>query len=500
MLKQDDFYSVIKVVDLKSEASEGKTSNFGKAIIRYEVHKYQDVSNLHSKNAYLVSMSQRIIVPNQNSYTPGAQHISSYENYPALLKSKVDVSCPTGMNVLIKSLFPRTLNSTVSMTKSSGDNNSKTVSNESTRGSSVSNINTYGVSASAGFMGDMPMGSVSGEYSHSTEKTRSRSSSIGQSSGSGHNSGRDESMSVKDWSSYSQLDSSAVSPSWVWGQGYPWDVILYNQQASDGSIQLPTFVQNLLVSDGYYVLPPSELSLFGIDFTMNASWVFEAVEDTTFDDSLTFTHDSTYFTASHELTAADKLRATLQTENQASNASNTVEISSLSAFALNPLGLEVSGGSIGFTAHTFLVPPTTATEPFKIVSTQNNIQVTGTGFTAGLTTDFSVTPTLDVIFKVSDTTVDYAFHLMHWIGNQSGGCALTWTINDKYSGVILVSAPEGQGGEGNISTIELRNSDYSSISFHDYLVVGTNTLHIEIAPVGSASDYNYTVFAMAITG
>lgn len=500
MVTLDDYYALVEVVDLKPESEE----SFGKAIIRYEVRKYQNVSNLGSKNAYLVSMTQRVLVPNQQAYEPGAQSISSYSDYPALLKSSVDITCPTGMKMCIKNLFPRTLNANVSVTKSSGDSSNTSTSHESTSGSSTANVNTYDVSTSIGFFGDMPTGSVGFGYSHSTENATSRSSSTGGSSGNGHSVGNDATMSVKDWSCYSQLDHTTMNPSWVWGQGYPWDVIVYNQSGNGDTVQLPTFVQNRLLTsgtDGDYLLPPSELSLFGVDFTMKASWLFELEDGATFDDSVSISHTTEYLTASHGISSAGALYAELQTEDEASMATNPVKIPSLSAFALNPLGLNVNGGSIGFSAYPFLAAPSSADAEFKIVSPANNLQVTGTGFTSGLTTDFSVNPTLEITFKVADTTTDYSLHLMHWIGAGSGSCELAWKVNnnDNYKGAILVSATEGQGGEGNISSVELRNSDYSSISFHDYLVLGTNTIHIDLSKMGSDSACEYTLFAVAVT-
>lgn len=499
MVTLDDYYAWVEVVGLTPESNEP----FGTAIIRYEVRKYQNVSNLESKNAYLVSMTQRVLVPNQQAYEPGAQSISSYSDYPALLKSRVEITCPPGMEMRIKNLFPRTLNANVSITKSSGDSSNTSTSHESTSGSSTTNVNTYDVSTSLGFFGDMPTGSVGFGYSHSTENTTSRSSSTGGSSGSSRSAGDDETMSVKDWCCYSQLDHKTMNPSWVWGQGYPWDVIVYNQSSGD-SVQLPTFVQNRLLTSGTngdYLLPPSELSLFGIDFTMKASWLFELDDDATFDDSVSISHTTEYFTASHGISAAGDLYAKLQTEDEASKATNPVKIPSLSAVALNPLGLNVNGGSIGFSAYPFLAPPSTANAQFKIVSPANNLQVTGAGFTSGLTTDFSVSTWLEITFKVADTTTDYSLHLMHWIGAGSGSCELAWKVNnnDNYKGAILVSAPEGQGGEGNISSVELRNSDYSSISFHDYLVLGTNTIHIDLSKVGGDGACEYTLFAVAVT-
>jgi len=140
---------------------------------------------------------------------------------------------------------------------------------------------------------------------------------------------------------------------------------------------------------------------------------------------------------------------------------------------------------------------------FKIVSPANNLQVTGSGFGPGMVSDFSKPTVLTIKFKIADTQTEYALLFLHWIGEHSDSVKLNWTINnqssgevnDEWSGTILVSETEGNSGQNNVSSLELRNSDYTSINFHDYLVIGMNTITIEVD--GGDGD-SYTLSALAV--
>lgn len=102
------------------------------------------------------------------------------------------------------------------------------------------------------------------------------------------------------------------------------------------------------------------------------------------------------------------------------------------------------------------------------------------------------------IFKISDFNVEYALMLMHWIGKGSGPCKLTWTVNGKWSGVVYIDSFEGEGGQGNVTSIEMRNLAFTSINFHDYLIIGKNEVEIEIVPVNLNITNEYTLFAATV--
>ena len=61
------------------------------------------------------------------------------------------------------------------------------------------------------------------------------------------------------------------------------------------------------------MLPPSELSLFGIDFSSTASWLIDFFPDgVTENETLQIEHETTLYTASHAL-SGKTLTAQLQT-------------------------------------------------------------------------------------------------------------------------------------------------------------------------------------------
>ena len=69
------------------------------------------------------------------------------------------------------------------------------------------------------------------------------------------------------------------------------------------------------------------MSLFGLDFTMQASWLIDFNNGITEDETFTIAHTTTSFTASHQL-SGDTISATLQAESNANQAEYTIEASS----------------------------------------------------------------------------------------------------------------------------------------------------------------------------
>nr|VFK27322.1 MAG: hypothetical protein BECKMB1821G_GA0114241_10273 [Candidatus Kentron sp. MB]VFK34938.1 MAG: hypothetical protein BECKMB1821I_GA0114274_10923 [Candidatus Kentron sp. MB]VFK77075.1 MAG: hypothetical protein BECKMB1821H_GA0114242_10973 [Candidatus Kentron sp. MB] len=490
------YYTAIETHQLTDDASG---SGFGRAITHFEVRRFQDVSNLGSQIAYVVTMKQRVIIPNGTDYQPGPSSETAYTNYPAVLLNSLKLNINNNASVLLRGIFPKTLNSAVNTTQSASDSTGQSTSTRNTTGSTQTNVNTFGVGISGGFFGELPIGSLSAEYSHSWENSKMHSQSTGNAQDQSHNVSDGESMSIKDWSSYGYLDDIAVNPTWIWGQSYPWDVIQYNQTKDGTTIDLPTFVQDRLVN-GSLILPPSQLSMFGLDFTMQAAWRMEFPKGISVDETLSIDFATSCYTASHQSNGSG-VSATLQSAKDANNGRYASTTLNLSEYALNPLSGAARQGAaaIGFLANPFTFPPTSADASFKIVSPSNNLQVSGSGFDSVMTTTFSKPVKLRVIFKVTDTSDNYSLVLMHWIGNQSSACTLTCTINQKWKDVIYVDKTEGQGGQNNVSELELRNTDFTSINFHDYLLVGLNTIEIEVAPVSSGGSNAYTLFALAVS-
>jgi hypothetical protein len=500
MLNQHDLYRFSEKIAL---------SSFGQSIIQYDIRKYEDVRNLGNRRAYLLSCRQRIMIPNANPYQVGPCSSSSYEGYPAAITNKIALELKGGETIVeLKRMFPQTLNASVDTTLSSQSGTSSSVTNQHTTGSHTSQSNTFGVSLSGGFFGELPVAQLALDYSHGWESGTSNSATNGMEAGHQALSMSGESMSVKDWSCYGALDD-VVSPIWTWGQTYPWDVIQFNHSTDSSNIHLPSFVSvRLIDTTNDVLLPPSQLSLFGVDFTMKATWLIVFSNVITESEAIRLTHTTTCYTASHRLiqgtdTQPPTVSATLETDASASSAEIRSDWLELSTYALDPI-LNASannGAVIGFSANPFTYAPNDGSS-FKIVSPANNLQVTGAGFDANMTSNFttplSVSASLDVNFKIIDTITEYSLFLKHWIGPLSGVCKMTVKVNGNAPIVIYVDSAAGQGGQNNVTAIELRNTDFSNVNYHDYLAVGQNNIHIDIEPADKNVNTLYTLFALAI--
>lgn len=471
---------------------------FGHSDVEYSIFKRTDVSNLKHIPGYLLILKQRLRIPNKNPYVPGSSSINAYENYPAIIQNTVNLQINNNASVKIANLFPRTLNSNVTTSSSSQTGSSSSVGHQHTAGSSTSNVNTFGVGITAGFFGELPIGSLSLNYSHSWIKGKSSSDTNRDSSALEKDLSYSNSMSIKDWSAYSNLSEDSQSITWIWGQSYPWDVILYNHSTQGDNVNLPDFVKDRLLN-GNELLPPSELSLFGLDFTSHAAWLIDFPDGINSDETLSVSHKTTNFTASHEKSGST-LSAKLQTLNEASTATYSSGKLDLSQYSLAPIEINPIEGlpSIGFKVNAFTYPPQNAKDTFKIVSPNNNMEAKGTGFDSIMTSSFQTNPSLTITFKIEDTAFDYHLVLVHWLEEQSGACTLSWKINGQYIGSINLNRQENKQSSDSIDQISLRNLDNKSSNYHDYLVLGINTLEIAIVPADQSSTHRYTLSSISI--
>ncbi len=143
--------------------SSGDT--LGETITQYEVRSYTDTRNLAFRRAFLVTCTERMILPNPTQFTPSATSIESFDNYPALLANAITVASPNQAIEAPQLLdyWPRTLNTAVVASGSTGDSSNVTTSKQFTSGSSTAQTNSYGASLS------LAGGSASGllSYQHS---------------------------------------------------------------------------------------------------------------------------------------------------------------------------------------------------------------------------------------------------------------------------------------------------------------------------------------------
>jgi hypothetical protein len=96
--------------------------------------------------------------------------------------------------------------------------------------------------------------------------------------------------------------------------------------------------------------------------------------------------------------------------------------------------------------------------------------------------------------------------MKHWIKTQEDGrnpgVALTLEVNKGNPNPITipkyVNAPEAEGGENNILSIALRDLDFASVEYHDYLQLGLNSVTITMKPIDKASTCGYQIRAVSI--
>lgn len=498
----------------------------GTLALEYEVRAYRDLRNLEETEAYIVTCRQQLVFPGPGATSLGPQNISGYHDYPALIVSSLTPAAPTGspaVTLELQDCYPKTLNTAVAVNQNASTDANSSYSSQYSSGSTFAQANSYdtsvSVSASAGFFGDSPTGSMSvgASVGTSTSETQAwqRSMSQGRSAGLNLHSGISSSMSMKDWGAYVSIANDKTSLTWVWGQEYPWNVMEYcNLKADRRDINLPEFVlKRLRDTAETQVYPPSQLSLFGVNFVGSSRWVVKTgPAPQASSGQLQFTHGLQYFTASHGYDADSNFTAHM---NDTGALSITGPQLDLPVLGLDPIRLEGpdNGAVVGFAPHRFLEPPGQAaasgdTPPlFRIKSGANNLYVTGSGFSVPANADAPLTATLvagspaklTIRFKIADATNDYSLFLKHW-KTSAQGCVMNLTVNGL-SIVKHVDAQESGGGADNVTTIILRNKGYSSDEYYDYLSLGLNTIEISIAPSAdgsAAGTCGYALRALAI--
>ncbi len=437
-------------------------------------------------------------------------------------------------NAELLNYSPKTINSSVHTSISDGSGVISSTSHQHTSGSSTSQSNTYGASVSVGFMGDMLTGGASGNYSHTSESSHSNSVSSGKESGDSSNSSDSDAMSVKDWACNAYIDVNNTTPTWVWGQEYPWNVLQYvntgNNTAPDTQpIILPAFLTPLLC-DETQALPPSQLSQFGIDFTMKSAWLVEPAGSS----EVTIKQTIEYYMASHSYVAGSgsgtkeippSVTAYISVPAKPSVDDQTIDLCLLGLDPIiSPTGRGRSSAIIGFLPHRFFIAPVQATASakpvnFKTLSSTNNLLISdttqygsltandaGAGFSASdasLSAQFTEnckTLQLTVNFKIADVINDYTLYMKHW-KSGSKGVVLNIIINGYTDNALTkyVDSSEAEGGESNLLSIALRDLDFGSIDYHDYLKLGLNTIVVNITPIdGDVANGGYQVRAISV--
>ncbi len=438
-----------------------------------------------------------------------------------------------GLTIQLLDYSPQTLNTKVQSSSTSGaaaeDTKSTTLTN--TVGSVLSGTNSFNSNITVGTT-DTLSESVDGSVTYSADW--SQTSGLDSSSRRSNDTSSSSAMSIKDWGAYALVNPNNKNPSWTFGQEYPWDAIDCRKSsgvANPGNsnqiqVNIPASMAMRLY-DGQTLYPPSQLSMFGFSFVMKALWLITL--DNSAPDEVTLDHAINYFSGSHAVTGTgtsasisaymDSLPAVLGVDTNES-LSSTID---LPLMAMDTLGWEGKPAIIGFIPRRFVVLPVPVTGtsdaiPFKIISAANTLLVQdtteypipcdpGAGFNSSetvLAANFSsncLALQMTVYFKVIDTANSYILFLKHWKSGVTG-VKLTLVINNDADMIITkyVDAIEAEGGENNLLSIVLRDLDYSTVDYHDYLQLGLNSIQITIEPIGGVyvADCGYQLRAISV--
>jgi hypothetical protein len=516
----NDFFTLEVVEDIKDE-NENKV---GIDIITYRYLKLRNTKNLEDSNTYSVTVRHRIFVKG-SGWKPNADYQSNgFLKYPIMLTVKtgiLDIS-DNNSKISLKRIFPKTINATVEQSHNLSTGDSKSQTKETSTGSSTSNVNTFGIGITGGWFGEGPVLTVTADYSHSWESSHSHGSSVSNAKARDIQAASGDEMSVKDWSAYSSIlnmDNSdpiykGEIAQWNWGQTFPWNIFDYNEKGSGGKILLPQdVVARLLYSketeNKQYeniLLPPSELSLFGFDFTMAAEWQVTFPSPLNSIEKLKFQHEVQLVRGTHQMASsgptkpAKLVTAIKQGTMNTIQQENPVDIGKYSLIPL--LEGQRTGKGIGFQKNLFDIPPATPTTEFKIRSRGNDLLVTGSGFDPSMTASFKqgydgAGANMKIAFKVADLSSQYTLNLKHWIGPSSGGIVLECKINGNETTINVLDL-EGEGSLNNLSQLDLRNFDLKSANYHDYLLLGWNEVVITILPQDASVASEYMISALSI--
>jgi hypothetical protein len=546
MFKKKDPYTILRSIGLFQDKNQ-----IGTIYLEYQVSQYDNVQAIDyssindiKNRKFFLHCTQRIIIYNDNTVIVSpSENLVSYDNYPLLINTQIQLNPISGVLFELVDYSPVTVNTKIETSgtigNSQGETNGSSISN--TSGSSTSQTNSFSTSLN---ISEIP--AVTAGYEYSSTSTSDHSSTNTSDSSRTHTKdlSNSASMSIKDWGAYATIYANEQSPAWNFGQEYPWDAI--NCRRTNGvlnpnnneqvQIVIPSNM-SVRLYDGVSLYPPSQISMFGLNFVMNAVWLvtipnsIEANDLPNDADEITIDHILNYFTGSHSIptTTSDAqvsvfMDKTPSILNIAAGDPLSTTIN-LSVMGLDPLSVKDQPAIIGFIPKRFTIAPlvigtAVSATPFKIISFGNNILIkdttkyplpsptsAGAGFTASetsLNVSFSQDCTLlqmTAYFKITDAVNNYNLIMKHWKTGQNG-VYLTILINGDSTTTITkyIDATEAEGGENNLLIIALRDLDHSSINYHDYLQLGLNSVEISIQPIGGiyVKDSGYEIRAISI--
>jgi hypothetical protein len=465
-------------------------------VVEYEVRRFDDVRNLTYRRGYLITCKQRASFPGIDVSKMTA---SSYPDYPIMLATSTAMSSTNADDTIeIVEYTPRTVNAAITSVNNSGTSKNVSTSREHSSGSSFTQSNTYSAEASLNFFGDTLGGGLGASASTTDAYTTEQSSSAGSAQGTGTETGSSNSMSMMDWSSYASPDFLRKTVNWTWSQEFPVNAIDY-QNISTGGLD-GSAVGNL--RDGSVLMPPSRLSLFGIDFVSISKWLYFPDPDAPFEAGPIFKSTWTLTSGSHSLESSDSLIFS-------TNAGKVEQLATTGALDFRALALDPilcegpeNGAVIGFVNAE---PRAMANGGSCLVATAgaNTLYAFTAGFTAPADSDAvltanlsaSATAQLTLRFKIADALNSYALFLKHW-KDADAPVLLSISVNGNAPILRHVDSRENGSGSDNVTTIMLRNRDYSSNDFVDYLQLGLNEIVIQVAISKDAASGDAICYAL----
>lgn len=458
----------------------------GSATLKVFVFKKINTLNLATKPVYIIKTALRVSIYNNQVFNLAAGSILAYQNYPALFSFKQTLTslAPAEKDSFrLLSYAPQTVNSSVTVSRSDSDVAGVTNSAQQSIGSSTSQTNSFGVNAQGGIMVALPLFTVGANYDYAYTSAQSQERGTATSAQSEEQTGNADSYSIKDWGVYAQVNRGKLEAGWICGQEYPWNVLQYRTQNSSGNIDLPEPVVARML-EGNCVLPPSQLSQFGTDFTFTAEWSFTPTEANVNLDTplLSIPLTIAYVLASHQrlgFSPPYHLAASLS-QPSTSNFDLILNWGQLECLALNPVIAARNDASLNFQKVPAARFPTGPSRPLTLTSPTNTLFFTASGFSPGMIVDVAQGPASYTLkFKLTDTVGELSLYLKHWKLDPAG-LVLTITINEFTLPVQYVDALQGEGGMGNRTTIGLRSTDYMAEDFADYVIVGLNTITVTV--------------------
>ncbi|WP_316015730.1 hypothetical protein [Roseobacter sp. HKCCA0434] len=500
IIRDDDLYTQTVTQPLTIDGR-----SVGSTTIQYVARRYVDLRNLGAKAGYVLTFTQRFFIPNTAPFDPGTTTSQIFSNYPALVTNTISLDDPDNLieTLILVDYAPQTVNAAVTSNESAGSSSSMSNSIQHSAGSSLAQTNSY--TSSVGFTRSMkpslPSRNINKSQSNSSTRQASASVTNGQQEQSGTQFSDGSSMSIKDWGSYVQLDTATCTmPTWIFSQEYPWNLIDYRTVDGSGELVLPQYVIDRLW-DGEVVNPPSELSLFGINFVCKAGWLIELADGVLDTSSLAFNHALKLTVATHKVDNDGTFSASINA--YADPASIQIGTLDLPRLALDPLSAADGPSLIGFVPGQFLIAPRSDGTQCAITAEDNTSLATATGFTSVsrsgfMATDFTAGATqLAISFKLDESASDIGLSFKHWVAGN-GGVTLSVAVNGSEPIIRYFDAKEAGSGGENVTTIPLRVKDFSSLDYCDLLTYGLNDISVTLMPDATDGPSSYNLMALAI--